>query len=93
VCAREGSEGQGTVGDYSGVKQGTATGGSFRWPLAIGAALAIAAICADVELPASEPGPNSVTVVGVTAPHPAFGSYPGLRVPVAQPKAATPYRT
>lgn len=33
-------------------------------------------------LPDRAPGPNSATVIGVTAPHPAFGSYPGFRVPV-----------
>lgn len=81
------------MGGYDSGKQGMPAGALFRWPLVIGGAVvAIAAVCAG--LPDRDPGPDSVTVVGVTAPLPAFGSYPGLRVPVARPpQAGTHYRT
>lgn len=54
----------------------------FQWHLIIGAILALAAVYAVV--PVSGRGPNSVTVFGISAPRPAFGSYPGLRVPVTR---------
>jgi hypothetical protein len=67
-------------------------GGYFQWPLLVGALLAVAAVYA--ALPTSNSGPKSVTVVGITAPRPAFRSYPGLRVPVTrQPQAAPHYPT
>jgi hypothetical protein len=81
------------MGDYGGDDRGTSMKiGYLRWPLLIGAALIIATIYA--VLPADNSGPNSVTVVGVTAPRPAFGSYPGLRVPVKpRPQIVADYRT
>lgn len=81
------------MGDYGGDERGMAIkGGYFQWPLLVGALLLGAAIYA--ALPTSDSGPNSVTVVGVSAPRPAFRSYPGLRVPVTrQPQAAPHYRT
>jgi hypothetical protein len=80
------------MGDYGGNEAPAITDRHFQWHLLIGAALALAAIYA--VLPAADSGPNSVTVVGVTAPRPAFGSYPGLRVPVTpRPQAVAPYRT
>jgi hypothetical protein len=69
------------MGDYGGGHQATSINGG-HWPLVIGAALVIAAIY--VVFPTSDAGPKSVTVVGVSAPRPAFGSYPGLRVPVTR---------
>jgi hypothetical protein len=81
------------MGDYGGYDRGASIGDRhFRWHLLIGAILAIATIYA--VLPTSGSGPNSVTVVGITAPRPAFGSYPGLRVPVTpRPQLVADYRT
>jgi hypothetical protein len=79
------------MGDYGGGDRATSINGG-RWPFVIGAALVIASIY--IVFPTSDSGPNSMTVVGVTAPRPAFGSYPGLRVPVTRrPQVVTPYRT
>jgi hypothetical protein len=76
------------MGDYGGDDRGTSIkGGYFHWSLLI-----IVTIYAF--LPTAGSGPNSVTVVGITAPRPAFGSYPGLRVPVIQrPQVVADYRT
>lgn len=81
------------MGDYGGDdRSASIKGGYLHWPLLIGAALVIAGIYA--VLPAGDSGPNSVTVVGITAPRPAFGSYPGLRVPVMRrPQVVADYRT
>ena len=81
------------MGDYGGDDRGTSIkGGYFHWTLLIGALLIIVTIY--VFLPTAGSGPNSVTVVGITAPRPAFGSYPGLRVPVIQrPQVVADYRT
>jgi hypothetical protein len=83
------------MGGYGGDDRGSSTPDrhfQFQWHLIIGAALVLAAIYAI--LPTSDPGPNSVTVVGVSAPRPAFGSYPGLRVPLApRPVTVAQYRT
>ncbi|HWE79732.1 MAG TPA: hypothetical protein VG270_14565 [Pseudolabrys sp.] len=81
------------MGDYGGDDRGTSIkNGYFPWPLLIGVALIVAVIYA--VLPAGDSGPNSVTVVGVSAPRPAFGSYPGLRVPVTpKPRIVADYRT
>ena len=81
------------MGDYGGEGRGMPTeGGYFRWPLVVGALLIVAAIYA--ALPTSDSGPNSATVVGITAPLPAFRSYPGLRMPVTRrPQVAPHYRT
>jgi len=86
---------EGTMGDYGGDDRATSITVrhfQFQWQLIIGAVLALAAIYA--VLPASDSGPNSVTVVGISAPRPAFGSYPGLRVPVPRrTERVAPYRT
>ena len=81
------------MGDYGGDDRDRAPrGGYFHWPLLIGAMLLGAAIYA--VFPSGDSGPNSVTVIGVTAPRPAFGSYPGLRVPVTRPtQTVADYRT
>ena len=81
------------MGDYGGDdRDRSITDRHFQWHLLIGAVLALAAVY--TVLPASDSGPNSVTVVGITAPRPAFGSYPGLRVPVTpRPRAVAHYHT
>lgn len=81
------------MGGYGGDDRGTSVmGGYFPWSLVIGAALIIVTVYA--ALPAGDSGPNSMTVVGITAPRPAFGSYPGLRVPVMRrPQVVADYRT
>jgi len=81
------------MGGYGGDERGASIGDRhFHWPLFIGAIVLVGAIYAG--LPTSDSGPNSVTVVGITAPRPAFGSYPGLRVPVTRrPQTVTHYRT
>lgn len=72
------------MGDYGGNDRGMPLkSGIFQWPLLAGALLVIAAIYG--LFPTSGSGPNSVSVVGITAPRPAYGSYPGLRVPVTRP--------
>lgn len=52
----------------------------LQWHVLIGAVV-LAAVAYKV-FSADDPGPSSVTVTGITASHPAFGTYPGLRVPL-----------